>query len=156
MHQEVSLVVGFLIGLFGAVHCVGMCSGIVALLTRRRPSSSSSQPPLLLPYLIYYNLGRILSYAIAGMLTGAIGSQLFNTLPLEHGTAVSQMLTSAFLIAMGLYITGWWRGLVKLEAIGNKFWTILEPYGRKLLPVKAPVQALTVGLIWGWLPCGLV
>ena len=32
----------------------------------------------------------------------------------------------------------------------------LEPYGRQLLPVKKPIQALAVGAIWGWLPCGLV
>lgn len=155
MHQEINLIAGLLIGLLGAVHCVRMCSGIVALLTRRQPSAHS-RPPLLLPYLIYYNLGRLFSYAVAGLLAGALGTQLLNTLPLEHGTAISQMVTSAFLIAIGLYITGWWRGLTKLETLGYKLWTKLELYGRRLLPVKKSIQALAVGAIWGWLPCGLV
>ena len=35
-------------------------------------------------------------------------------------------------------------------------WKKFEPLGRKLLPVKSPIQALLYGMIWGWLPCGLV
>ena len=32
----------------------------------------------------------------------------------------------------------------------------MEPIGRRILPVKSPLKALVFGLIWGWLPCGLV
>jgi sulfite exporter TauE/SafE len=35
-------------------------------------------------------------------------------------------------------------------------WKRLEPLGRKLLPVRSPGRALLLGMIWGWLPCGLV
>jgi len=35
-------------------------------------------------------------------------------------------------------------------------WRRLEPYGRRLMPVRSPGQALALGLLWGWLPCGLV
>ena len=154
MRQEISLITGFTIGLLGAVHCVGMCSGIVALLTRQ--TSDRSRSRLFQANLVYYNLGRLFSYALAGLLAGTVGAQILNILPVEHGARISQMLTSGFLIAVGLYLTGWWKGLTRLEALGNKLWIRLEPFGRKFLPVKTSFQALTVGAVWGWLPCGLV
>ncbi|WP_419582998.1 sulfite exporter TauE/SafE family protein, partial [Thiolapillus sp.] len=30
------------------------------------------------------------------------------------------------------------------------------PLGRRLLPVRSPGQAFLLGMVWGWLPCGLV
>jgi hypothetical protein len=61
-----------------------------------------------------------------------------------------------FMVAMGLYIAGWWTGLGRLEQVGGLLWRRLEPFGRRLLPVRRPAQALALGALWGWLPCGLV
>jgi sulfite exporter TauE/SafE len=58
--------------------------------------------------------------------------------------------------AMGLYLAGWWRGLAHVEKLGARWWRRIEPMGRRLLPVRRPRQALLVGALWGWLPCGLV
>src|SRR5690606_8491835 len=60
------------------------------------------------------------------------------------------------LIAMGLYLASWWSGLTKLEAVGAHLWKHLQPFSQRLLPVRTPGQALLLGGIWGWLPCGLV
>ena len=57
---------------------------------------------------------------------------------------------------MGLYLAGWWRGLAALERAGSLVWRRIEPVGRRLLPVRSPAGALVLGLLWGWLPCGLV
>jgi len=46
--------------------------------------------------------------------------------------------------------------LSRLERAGGTIWKRMEPFGRRLLPVRTPIQALGVGLIWGWIPCGLV
>jgi hypothetical protein len=43
-----------------------------------------------------------------------------------------------------------------VEQAGGSIWRRIEPLGRKLMPVHSPGQALVLGLIWGWLPCGLV
>jgi sulfite exporter TauE/SafE len=43
-----------------------------------------------------------------------------------------------------------------VERAGGLLWNRLEPLGRRFLPVKTPTQAFLLGLIWGWLPCGLV
>jgi sulfite exporter TauE/SafE len=43
-----------------------------------------------------------------------------------------------------------------VETIGKPLWRILEPLGRRILPVDTLYKAAVFGLIWGWLPCGLV
>jgi sulfite exporter TauE/SafE len=60
------------------------------------------------------------------------------------------------MIAMGLYIGGWWHGLLRIEQLGGSLWKHLQPLGQRLLPVKRLDQALLLGMVWGWLPCGLV
>jgi len=60
------------------------------------------------------------------------------------------------MIILGLYIGGWWRILTVLEKAGSQLWRYLEPLGRRFLPVKTPFHAFGLGIIWGWLPCGLV
>ncbi|MDM7322048.1 MAG: sulfite exporter TauE/SafE family protein, partial [Gammaproteobacteria bacterium] len=42
------------------------------------------------------------------------------------------------------------------EQAGGVIWRRIEPFARRLLPVRSPRQALLLGFLWGWLPCGLV
>ena len=63
---------------------------------------------------------------------------------------------AVMLIAMGLYLTGWWRGLTRLEKVGSKLWQHLQPRAQALLPIKTIPNALVIGMFWGWLPCGMV
>ncbi len=60
------------------------------------------------------------------------------------------------MIAIGLYLAGWLPQLSKVERIGAPVWKLLEPIGRKLVPVTTMPRALLYGLVWGWLPCGMV
>jgi sulfite exporter TauE/SafE len=57
---------------------------------------------------------------------------------------------------MGLYLAGWWSGLTRVEALGRGLWRHLQPLTSRLIPVHSLPQALTLGALWGWLPCGLV
>jgi sulfite exporter TauE/SafE len=57
---------------------------------------------------------------------------------------------------MGLYLARWWLGLSQLEKAGSKLWKHIQPIGQRLMPVTRPSQALLLGALWGWLPCGLV
>ena len=43
-----------------------------------------------------------------------------------------------------------------MEAVGRRLWRHLEPTGRRLMPVVRVPQAMALGAVWGWLPCGLV
>jgi sulfite exporter TauE/SafE len=77
-------------------------------------------------------------------------------MPVQTAQRVLLGLAGLFMVAMGLYLAGWWVGLGRLERAGGVLWRRLEPYGRRLMPVRHPGQALALGLLWGWLPCGLV
>jgi sulfite exporter TauE/SafE len=61
-----------------------------------------------------------------------------------------------FLVLMGLYLAGWWNALSRVERFGGLLWRRIEPLGRGLLPVRSVHQGFALGLLWGWLPCGLV
>jgi len=60
------------------------------------------------------------------------------------------------MVMLGLYIGGWWMGLTRVEQAGSVLWRRIEPIGRRLMPVRSPGQAMALGFVWGWLPCGLV
>jgi sulfite exporter TauE/SafE len=140
----------FLIGLLGGVHCVGMCGGIVSALSLQ--SSGNAAWPVHLAY----NLGRITSYSIAGALMGALGSL---GLLLNHWLPVQLILYVAanlMMVALGLYLTGVTRALTFAERGGQWLWQRVQPATRRFLPVRGMAQAFPLGMLWGWLPCGMV
>ncbi len=148
---ELSLASAFLVGLLGGGHCAGMCGGIVGAVSLSLPGSRPR-----IGFLLAYNFGRIASYGAAGLLAGAIGASSFfldHVLPVER---VLYALASVMLILLGLYLAGIWRGVVVLETVGGKLWRQVQPWSKRLLPVRTLPQALALGSIWGWLPCGLV
>lgn len=153
MSPEITLFSAFMMGLLGSGHCVGMCGGItVALTSGARPEGKRGLPL----YLLLYNLGRIMSYAAAGALAGTLGFRVLDWIGMERAHVVASLVSGLFLVGVGLYISGWWRGLSVLEKAGAVLWRRVEPVGRRLLPVRSLPQALLAGLLWGWLPCGLV
>jgi sulfite exporter TauE/SafE len=148
---EFSLAAALLAGLLGGGHCVGMCGGIVGAVTMTLPGSKPK-----LPFVLAYNLGRIGSYGVAGGIAGAVGASSFfldHVLPVEK---VLYALASLMLVLLGFYLAGIWRVLTRLEALGGRLWQHLQPYSKRLLPVRTLPQSLMLGVLWGWLPCGLV
>ena len=147
------LLTALIAGLLGGGHCIGMCGGIVSALSFALPPSQR-HPLRIAALMLSYNLGRILSYMVAGALVGGLGQLL--TGQFQTVTHLLSWLAVFVLLMMAAYIGQWWYGLVKVEAIGKYLWRYLEPLGRHLMPVTHPGQALLIGVIWGWLPCGLV
>ena len=144
----------FLIGLLGGVHCAGMCGGIVSALTLQMPGQGSGGPAWTIH--LAYNLGRITSYAVAGAAMGALGSLgllLNNALPVQMTLYVAANL---MMIALGLYLTGVTGALAFTERAGQWLWRRVQPLTRRFLPVRGSAQAFPLGMLWGWLPCGLV
>ncbi|MDZ7923781.1 MAG: sulfite exporter TauE/SafE family protein [Marinagarivorans sp.] len=141
-------ITALLLGLMGAGHCLGMCGGFAAALAYALPPQNTTKKIFLL---LSYNLGRISSYAIMGGLVAASQNALF-----DSGYPFARTVAGLLLIATALYLANIWTGIVWLERGGRKIWRYLQPISQKLLPVYTPPKAFALGMVWGWLPCGLV
>ncbi len=138
-----------ILGLLGGGHCLGMCGGLMSALTLAIPAEQRAQRFKLL---LAYNLGRIFSYASAGLLLGLAGWAVTNS----PAAMLLRVVAGLLLIAMGLYLAGWWSGLTRIESIGRGLWRHIQPLTRRFMPVTSVPRALILGGLWGWLPCGLV
>jgi uncharacterized protein len=155
-HMDLALTLAFAVGLLSSLHCIGMCGGIMGALSYGLPLGVRQRFASLSAYLLLYSLGRILSYAMAGALMGLLGRGLFAFLGGEGARHWLQWAAGLIMVAIGLNLAGWWPRLAHIERLGAPLWRRLEPWGRRLLPVHSGPQALLYGMIWGWLPCGLV
>lgn len=138
-----------MLGLLGSSHCIAMCGGIASAL-----SVGMEDPAQRWQRLLAFHAGRVLSYSAIGLLLGGALAALSQQLQLL--TLLLRLTAGLLLIAMGLYIANWWRGLTRLEQLGAPLWNRLQPLVSKLLPVTSVGRALCLGGLWGWLPCGLV
>ncbi|MBV2234673.1 MAG: sulfite exporter TauE/SafE family protein [Sterolibacterium sp.] len=155
----------FLIGFLGGTHCIAMCGGIVGALSMQMPpgaagvsgSGQARRAALAsLPLHLAYNLGRISSYGLAGAALGAVGSLglLFeHLLPMQMTLYV---VANLMLVALGLYLLGLSQSLQFLERAGQRIWLRIQPLSRRFLPAQRVSQALPLGMLWGFLPCGMV
>lgn len=153
---EQGVVAAFLVGLLGGVHCVGMCGGVVATLGLGLSPATQGGLNRLAPYLIAYNLARLSSYTLAGAVMGGIGAVTIGLLWFHQAQQLLHAVAALLMVAMGLYLGGWWSGLVRIEQLGGWLWRRIEPFARRLLPVRSFAGAFGLGMLWGWLPCGLV
>ncbi|MEN9356769.1 MAG: hypothetical protein RL695_940 [Pseudomonadota bacterium] len=145
----------FLVGLLGGGHCMAMCGGIVGALTTPLPGSPAQTEKRGLLHLAY-NFGRIGSYTGAGALMGAVGSLglLFDhLLPVQMALYV---MANLMLVALGIYLMGMTRLLLPIERLGQRGWRHIQPLTRRFLPARSITQALPLGMLWGFLPCGMV
>ncbi|MBI4196146.1 MAG: sulfite exporter TauE/SafE family protein [Betaproteobacteria bacterium] len=146
---EALLAAALVAGLLGGVHCAAMCGGIVGAVCGRHGRAGWR-------YALAYNAGRITSYVTAGAIVGAAGQV---GLALRGGALAHQALMAAAgsaLILLALYMAGWAPLVRAVETAGSVLWRRIQPYSRRFLPVTSLPRALGLGLVWGWLPCGMV
>jgi sulfite exporter TauE/SafE len=60
------------------------------------------------------------------------------------------------MVLVGLYVAGFGAALHWMERAGEPLWKHIAPLARRLVPVRSPMHAVALGLLWGWMPCGLV
>ncbi len=149
----------FMLGLLGSTHCVGMCGGIVSVLgCGQTGDAGKKSDETFWNFLAYhgaYNIGRILTYALIGSAVAYVSMKSAAIAPVIS-FPVGLVISGLFMVLLGLYITGWWRILGQLERGGAVIWSYIKPLGQYILPVKSAVHAFALGMLWGWLPCGLV
>jgi hypothetical protein len=145
------LTAALITGVLGSAHCFGMCGGISGLFA---VSASVTSLRAQIPRAIVYNFGRILSYAILGGIVALVGKTTVALIP--KIAAPVRLASGILIILVGLQLAFGWRLLAPLETTGAKLWKRIVPVAKGLVPVETTAQALGLGIIWGWLPCGLV
>jgi len=137
----------FLAGVLGAIHCVGMCGGLIMACGARCGGG--------LRFSFLYNTGRVLSYSLLGLAMGLLGKTL-----VEAGLAGSfrgalPIVAGVFMILIGLELLGY------LPVGLKRFFTGLFPssVSRALLGgglKKRSPAAFLLGMLNGLIPCGLI
>ena len=137
-----------LAGLMGGVHCAAMCGGIAtgfSGMTRSRSWREALEP----------NLGRITGYVAAGVIVGTIG-QGFMQLARSPALALAVRVgVGLVLVVVALRLLDSKSRLGFLPRGGARLWTALRPLQRALLPADTAGRRFALGMLWGWMPCGL-
>lgn len=135
-------ITAFLTGLLGSFHCVGMC-GPIALAT---PNIGQSFLEKLLAKLLY-NLGRVFTYALLGLLLGSFGMGLKLA-----GLQQSISIGAGVIIILGVLLSSKWLN----SFTGNPFSIIKGQSIAKLFQKKSYAALFLIGVLNGLLPCGFV
>lgn len=168
--ESLSYSAAFLVGIAGTPHCIGMCGGIVSLfnLSGSGASAASSEGVLAaeggggdrrrggagIGYNLVFQLGRASCYALLGAVAGLGGSVLLGERAIVGD--IFRWLGLLLLLSIALSVLGWWSPGKKLEQAGSVIWAKVQPAARLLLPANNLPRAYALGLIWGFLPCGLI
>ncbi len=134
--------IAFFIGLFGSIHCIGMCGPLAFAI----PASENKW--LLIFDKILYNSGRILTYTLLGLLIGFAGRQLW-----IYGLQQVITLLSGLLIILAGITRLFKLSLARNGAISRLF----SPINKWLIyALQHRYGNFAVGAINGLLPCGFV
>ena len=93
---------------------------------------------------------------MAGALFGAFGAGLRAVLDLAKLGVALRVLSGALVLAVAARILLGWNVLGGLERLGAQVWSRLRPFAQQSAQNAGHASALLLGLLWGWLPCGLV
>jgi len=145
------LAAAFGAGLLGSAHCLGMCGGISGLFAVGATVASFRTQ---IQLAIAYNVGRVLSYAFLGVTVAALGGAAVGAIPSLAGPV--RLASGLLIMIVGLQVAFNWRLLAPVEKVGAVIWNRLVPHAKGLIPATSIASAAGLGLIWGWLPCGLV
>jgi uncharacterized protein len=152
MNGSLTITAALLLGMLASGHCMLMCGGISAALGVATGKDAQGRPRRSL--LLAYQLGRITSYTLAGLLIGTLGGALIAILDIDYVRLAMRIASAAALLLAALVMFGIFRD--PGSAVGKRLWPRLAPLGRRLLPVTNLSRAFTFGTIWGWMPCGFV
>jgi uncharacterized protein len=148
------LVLLFGASLLGSAHCVAMCGPYVAMCTAQFVPRGAT-PAARCGLRVLFNLGRIATYSLIGLIVGAFG-QIAQELASRFGvTGITAIAAGIAAMVFGLSMLGWFRDPARVVAMaGLGRWLVA---GRVRVNQAPPAAApLLLGALQGWLPCALV
>jgi sulfite exporter TauE/SafE len=131
---ELTFFTALTIGLLGSTHCIGMCGGIVGALNVGLPQSHRQSHLSRMTHHLTYNTGRIVSYMLAGALAGLIGTQA-TRFAADTALPAGRVIAGLLMIALGLYLAGWWQGFKGIEKAGQRGALLMLGFGFGTLPM---------------------
>jgi uncharacterized protein len=137
-----------LAGLMGGAHCAAMCGGIATGFSAMSPGAGWRRA-------LEPNLGRVAGYVVAGAIVGGIGHGLLELARVEWLATALRMAVGAVLVVVALRLLDRRGHLAFLAPPATGLWNRLRPLQRRLLPADTTPRRLGLGLLWGWMPCGL-
>jgi len=145
----VALSAAFLAGLVGSVHCAAMCGGIATGF-----AVPHATPQTAWRIALTTNAGRVCGYMLAGAIAGGIGHGVVALFQTPYLAVALRAFAGVVMIVIA------WRMLGKpipnsLGKIGEAVWRRLKPLQAPLLPADTAPKRFALGVLWGWLPCGL-
>ncbi len=149
MLRSADLIGMFLLGLLGSGHCVGMCGPIALALGPRSDESRVLHRTLL------YNLGRITTYVAIGATVAGLGSGMTHVLPLVRVQVWLTVLAGILLAWFGLALLRVLPEPALLRQVDGSRLPFVGTLLRTMVGGRNVMPALPLGLLLGFLPCGL-
>lgn len=140
------LYTAFTIGLFGSLHCLGMCGPIALAIPMRQNGRWQ-----LVQNSLLYTTGKAITYAILGLLIGVIGEGIV-FVGLQKWLSI---LTGIFILIAVLSTVNLEQKFIALPYFNRLFFQLKSTLGR-LLKRSSGLSIFSTGLLNGLLPCGLV
>jgi len=144
----VALLLMVSMGFLGSLHCIGMCGGLVSVLSMSRQQTWWSG-------LMAYQVGRITTYAALGLLVGISGAAL-SAFGGDQVQRLLALLAGLLMIAFGLNLAGWLPDPFRRFGAWAGTKTGLIQLSRRVAGDGGMGSWYGLGLVNGLLPCGLV
>jgi uncharacterized protein len=138
-----------LAGVLGSLHCAAMCGGIAA------GASFGTRREAALATALRINLARVSSYTVGGLIAGGVGGGIVALARLDGLQLGMRMAVGVVLVVVAVRLLDTRGRLGFLRLPGTGVWRWLAPLQRRLMPANTPARQLGLGMLWGWLPCGL-
>ena len=149
------LTTAFIAGLAGSAHCFGMCGGMAGALGMRARMNATS-PMQATSSASLYHVGRIGGYATVGAIGGALGHSAHWALQLARFESALRIVAGVLTLLIAIRILSRWNAFAPLERVGARLWMKVQPLAKRASGNDRWWGNLVIGLLWGWLPCGLV
>lgn len=149
MSQSMTLSGALLAGFIASGHCLGMCGPMTALAASPGRKASGLRA-------LAYNAGRLSSYAMVGAIVGYLGFALGDAAGIAHWSLVLRVALGAVMLLIGLQMLRRRGGALLFERAGARLWARIAPLTRHLKHGERTADLFAMGLLWGWLPCGMV